>query len=510
MGEGHGRLIAGRYRLIELLGSGGMGQVWKARDETLNLDVAVKEIHLDAGGTDAAREEAKRRALAEARNAAALRDHPNIVAIHDAVLDDGVPWTVMRLVQGRSLAEELAVRGTLHPDEVARIAADLLSALAAAHTAGIIHRDVKPQNIMLDTGGNVLLADFGIAKNHADTTLTATGMFVGSLEYLAPERLNGQEDTPAVDLFSLGATLYEAVEGTSPFRRATPAATMAALAFEPLPTPKRAGPLEPLISALLERDPEARPNTAEALGILAGGPAPTIADVATPTQTAETLPWTSRPATSTPLRPGPPPVPMSPTQPASGPAGTRPAKPSVYAGVAGLILVVLATGWMLWPNSGPGKTGAGAPAATVTGTPTPTATTVTSPITSTPAYTPSTTAPTTPAAPAPTPMSAAAVNRAFTNYMNGLVNHDMTRFRAATCPRLQSTLLGFELNGYYITRWTLKPFTIPPDADQLSVDATLRQQDPSTGQDAGQVDNQWIVERDSDGQYWVCGWLNGQ
>ena len=262
-------MIAGRYRLIETLGAGGMGQVWKARDETLNIDVAIKEIRVDG-------EEAKRRALAEARNAAALRDHPNIVAVHDAVEYEGVPWTVMRLVNGRNLAEELAERGSLHPDEVAKIAAGVLSALGAAHAAGIIHRDVKPANVMLASNGTVLLADFGIAKNHADTKLTATGVVVGSLEYVAPERFNGKPDTTAVDLFSLGATLYEAVEGTSPFRRATPTATMAAIAFEPLPALTRAGRLEPLITALLEKDPETRADVNAALGLLAGqAPAPT-------------------------------------------------------------------------------------------------------------------------------------------------------------------------------------------------------------------------------------------
>ncbi|MEU4116447.1 serine/threonine-protein kinase [Kitasatospora sp. NPDC028055] len=254
-------MIAGRYRLIEHLGTGGMGTVWRARDETLNLDVAVKEVRVDG-------DEAVKRALAEARNAAALRNHPNIVAVHDAVLDGGVPWMVMRLVDGRSLAEELEVRGALHPGEVGRIAAGVLSALGAAHAAGIIHRDVKPANVLLARDGTVLLADFGIAKNHADTRLTATGSFIGTLEYLAPERFDGAPDTPAVDLWSLGATLFEAVEGTSPFRRDTPTATMAAISFKPLPEPTRAGGLTGLVKALLDRDPTTRPDTAAALRML--------------------------------------------------------------------------------------------------------------------------------------------------------------------------------------------------------------------------------------------------
>ena len=260
-----GRLIAGRYRLIEHLGTGGMGTVWRARDETLNLDVAVKEVRVDGN-------EAVKRALAEARNAAALRNHPNIVAVHDAVLDGGVPWMVMRLVDGRSLTEELEARGALHPGEVGRIAAGVLSALGAAHAAGIIHRDVKPANVLLARDGTVLLADFGIAKNHADTKLTATGSFIGTLEYLAPERLDGTPDTPAVDLWSLGATLFEAVEGTSPFRKDTPTATMAAVSFKPLPEPTHAGDLTGLIKALLDRDPTTRPDGAAALRMLTPPP----------------------------------------------------------------------------------------------------------------------------------------------------------------------------------------------------------------------------------------------
>ncbi|MEZ0091961.1 protein kinase [Streptacidiphilus sp. EB129] len=266
-------LIAGRYRLLEHLGGGGQGQVWKAHDETLNIDVAVKAIHADNDG-------AGLRALAEARNAAALREHPNIVAVHDVVEDGGRPWMVMRLVDGRSLAEELQTRGALPVEDVVGIAAGVLSALAAAHAAGIIHRDIKPANIMIDRGGGVLLADFGIAKNHADTKLTATGSFIGTLDYLAPERFDGKPDAPAVDMWSLGATLFEAVEGISAFRGETPTATMSNVAFKPLPVPARAGRLTALLAALLDRDPQARPDAARALRMLAGDPAAT-------TQTAE-------------------------------------------------------------------------------------------------------------------------------------------------------------------------------------------------------------------------------
>ncbi|MEU3570986.1 serine/threonine-protein kinase, partial [Kitasatospora sp. NPDC036755] len=256
------------------LAAGGMGQVWEARDELLDTEVAVKEVRWEEGLSEDDHERAIARAMAEARHAAALRDHPNVVAVHDVVVEDGGPWTVMRLVRGRSLAQVLRADGPLEPERAAEVAAGVLRALAAAHRAGIVHRDVKPSNIMLADDGGVLLADFGIAKNHAGTVLTTTGSVVGSLDYIAPERLAHEPDTPAVDLFSLGATLYEAVEGVSPFRRETAATTIAAIALAIVPPLQRAGRLAPLITALLSRNPAGRPDAATALAMLEGsGPA---------------------------------------------------------------------------------------------------------------------------------------------------------------------------------------------------------------------------------------------
>ncbi|WP_149256940.1 serine/threonine-protein kinase [Actinomadura sp. K4S16] len=185
-----GRLLGGRYRLAESLGSGGFGQVWKANDETLGVPVAVKGMRLPPG-TDAEQGERLARAEREARNAARLRDHPNIVTVHDVVVDGGVPWIVMRLVTGRSLEQRLREEGPLQVEEAARVATSLLNALGAAHAAGILHRDVKPANVMLADNGGVLLTDFGIAVHQADTALTATGLIIGSSEYLAPERADG-------------------------------------------------------------------------------------------------------------------------------------------------------------------------------------------------------------------------------------------------------------------------------------------------------------------------------
>ncbi|MGW3564167.1 serine/threonine-protein kinase [Streptomyces sp. NPDC000941] len=267
-----GRLVAGRYRLIDALGSGGFGRVWKARDERLRVDVALKEVTLSHAGSGAERTERVNRAIHEARNAARLRTHPNIVAVHDVVREDDVPWIVMELVTGGSLEEEIRERGRVPAAEVRRIAEAVLGALRAAHAAGIVHRDVKPSNVMLADDGRVLLADFGIAVHDADTALTATGGVIGSLEYIAPERIGHGDDSPAGDLFSLGVTLYHAVEGVSPFHRATPTASVAAvMAHEPDP-PKHAGELARLLTRLLDKAPATRATVSEALAMLDTGP----------------------------------------------------------------------------------------------------------------------------------------------------------------------------------------------------------------------------------------------
>ncbi|MFF5260915.1 protein kinase [Actinomadura viridis] len=267
-----GRLVGGRYRLLEPLGSGGFGQVWEARDEALGVTVAVKGIWLPPG-TEAERGQRLARAEREARNAARLRDHPNIVTVHDVVIEDGVPWIVMRRVPGRSLEQRLRENGPLPVEEAAMVAAGLLNALGAAHAAGILHRDVKPANVMLAGNGDALLTDFGIAVHQADTAITATGLIIGSAEYLAPERADGADGNTASDLFSLGVTLYHAVEGLSPFRRDTPSGTLRAVMMHQPPPPQRAGRLTPLITALMHKDPAARPTVPQALHMIGAPPA---------------------------------------------------------------------------------------------------------------------------------------------------------------------------------------------------------------------------------------------
>ncbi|MFI9362834.1 serine/threonine-protein kinase [Kitasatospora sp. NPDC053057] len=265
-----GRLVGGRYRLARRLGAGGFGSVWQAHDEVLGVDVAVKEVRLPPAASPEEHAERLLRAQREARHAARLRDHPNVVGVHDVVVDGGVPWTVMQLIVGRSLEDRIAREGPLPTADTVTVTEAVLAALGAAHQAGIVHRDVKPANIMLADDGGVLLADFGIAVQQDQTALTASGAFIGSVDYLAPERAHGSAAAPAGDLFSLGATLYQAVEGRPPFRRDTPVATLTAVLFEQPPPMAMAGPLAPLIDGLLEKDPKARLTGDQAAALLAG------------------------------------------------------------------------------------------------------------------------------------------------------------------------------------------------------------------------------------------------
>ncbi|MGW0808120.1 serine/threonine-protein kinase [Nonomuraea sp. NPDC002799] len=266
-----GYIVGGRYRLIEVLGEGGFGRVWRARDEVLNIEVAIKELRLLPDMSKAEQDKRLERTEREARNAVRLRAHENVVAIHD-IVSDGLPWIVMELIDGQSLDEHLKKHGPLPEDKAAQVAAALLAALGAAHRTGIVHRDIKPANVMLARDGKVLLTDFGIAVHTTDTTLTTAGMTIGSPEYMAPERLHGIDGLPASDLFSLGVTLYQAVEGVSPFRRTTQPAALTAVLLEEPPPPRRAGRLAPLITRLLDKNPDSRSTVEQALALLVRQP----------------------------------------------------------------------------------------------------------------------------------------------------------------------------------------------------------------------------------------------
>ncbi|MGW1494351.1 serine/threonine-protein kinase [Streptomyces sp. NPDC002402] len=258
-----GDVIDGRFELIERLGSGGMGTVWRARDTVLHREVALKAVRPDREASDAIRE----RVLREARALARL-SHPHVVTIHQIVDADPHPWIVMELVPGDSLQERLT-RGPLAPAEAARIGRQVLSALRAANAAGIQHRDVKPANVLLQPDGSAVLTDFGIAALQGSSPVTLTGELVGSPEFMAPERVRGRNDDPACDLWSLGLVLYVCAEGVSPLRRSTTYATLAAVLDDPVPPPVRSGPLAPVLQALLVRDAAARPDAARLDAMLA-------------------------------------------------------------------------------------------------------------------------------------------------------------------------------------------------------------------------------------------------
>ncbi|MDH6124231.1 serine/threonine-protein kinase [Kitasatospora sp. GP82] len=252
-----GRLLAGRYRLNEVLGRGGMGTVWRAEDELLGRIVAVKELRMQGGTDEDEKHRLIVRTLREAKATARIR-HTAAVTVFDVVEEDERPWIVMELVESRSLAEVIKEEGTLSPGRAAEIALDVLGVLGAAHSQGILHRDVKPSNVLIGEDGRVVLTDFGIASVEGDASITSTGMLVGAPSYISPERARGQKPGPPADLWSLGGTLYAMVEGRPPYDRGSALATLTAVMTETLPVPEKAGPLQPVIEGLLEKDPARR------------------------------------------------------------------------------------------------------------------------------------------------------------------------------------------------------------------------------------------------------------
>ncbi|WP_405141726.1 serine/threonine protein kinase [Sphaerisporangium sp. NBC_01403] len=253
MPEQQRRLLADRYELITPLGRGTMGTVWRAHDRLLGRDVAVKEIRQDSGLSKEQRDELRERMIREGRTAAKIA-HPSVATVHDAIVVDGSPWIIMELVEARSLEQVIDEEGPLPPRLVAEIGLDLLGALGAAHDQGILHRDVKPGNVLLTDTGRVVLTDFGIAKAAGDSNITKTGMVIGSPGYTAPERARGDHTGPESDLWSLGATLYFAVEGRPAYERDSVSETLAALMTEQADPATQAGPLRPALEALLEKD----------------------------------------------------------------------------------------------------------------------------------------------------------------------------------------------------------------------------------------------------------------
>ncbi|GAA1649913.1 hypothetical protein GCM10009733_053640 [Nonomuraea maheshkhaliensis] len=269
-------MVGGRYRLLRTIGRGGMGTVWQAHDEVLGRDVAVKEVLPPTGLTGEEREEFAVRTFREARAAGRVA-HPGVAAVYDVLEEQGHPWIVMQLVHSRTLGEQIRDEGPMSQLDVASVGLQLMEALRAAHAAGVLHRDVKPDNVLLTEDGRAVLTDFGIATTEDEAPVTRTGILIGTPSFMAPERAAGGRARPASDLWSLGVTLYMAVEGHSPFHRDNALATLGAVMHaEPEPL-ARAGVLAPVVMGLLRKDPSERMTLDEAerrLSVILAGGAP--------------------------------------------------------------------------------------------------------------------------------------------------------------------------------------------------------------------------------------------
>ncbi|MFI6550592.1 serine/threonine-protein kinase [Streptomyces prunicolor] len=363
------RVIAGRYRLLSPLGEGGMGTVWRARDEVLQREVAVKEVRAPGGLASDDVERMYARLEREAWAAARVANR-NVVTVYDVATEDGRPWIVMELVRGVSLADLLDAEGPLTPQRTAHIGAEVLAALRAAHDAGVLHRDVKPANVLMSNDGRVVLTDFGIAMVEGSSALTMTGEVIGSPEFLAPERALGRTPGPESDLWALGVLLYAAVEGHSPFRQNTPLSTLRAIVDEELPAPQLAGPLTPVIEGLLRKDPAERLSAEQAeqdLRLVAAGGTPRAS-------TAPTTPYTptmagypqdgySQQDARTPPQPvqgfGPPPDSYSTPTAAAEPRQNRRAAAVIIAGVVALALAIGGLTYALLNRNNDGDANAG-------------------------------------------------------------------------------------------------------------------------------------------------------
>ena len=396
-------LIGGRYRLVRRVGSGGMGIVWEASDERLERRVALKQLHRPLEASPAEAEVANKRAMREARTAARLH-HPHAVSVFDVVEQDGQLWLVMPFIASITLAAVLHEGGPLQPDEAAKVGAQVASALTAAHAVGIVHRDVKPGNILIAEDGTALISDFGIAYGLGDATLTSSGMIHGTPAYLAPEVARGDDANFASDVFSLGSTLYSAMEGKPPF--GSDDNTMALLhrvASGQFPAPQHCGPLTPLVMDMLSADPSHRPSMRAVADTLAGVRPPTASP-----PSAE-VPDSSTDEASTTS------VPDSLPAPAPESSDHRPTEPRRHRGLAAALAVVLLGGGILLtallvndrrpanPTAGTGQSTSAPPTNSRLATPTP------DPSSKTPSSSPQAQAPSPTAAPptkSPTPSRA--------------------------------------------------------------------------------------------------------
>ncbi|MFI0984035.1 serine/threonine-protein kinase [Streptomyces exfoliatus] len=302
---GEGRLLAGRYRLGAVLGRGGMGTVWRAVDETLGRTVAVKELRFPTSIDEDEKRRLITRTLREAKAIARIRNN-GAVTVYDVVDEDDRPWIVMELIEGKSLADAVREDGTLTPRRAAEVGLAILDVLRSAHREGILHRDVKPSNVLIAEDGRVVLTDFGIAQVEGDPSITSTGMLVGAPSYISPERARGHKPGPAADMWSLGGLIYAAVEGSPPYDKGSAIATLTAVMTEPVDPPKNAGPeLEQVIYGLLAKDPAQRLDDARARVLLrAVLDAPETAPEASP-EVTRVVPLPPRPEQAAPVVPVP-------------------------------------------------------------------------------------------------------------------------------------------------------------------------------------------------------------
>jgi serine/threonine protein kinase len=399
-----GDLIAGRYRLVDLVGTGGMGSVWEAYDERLRRPVAVKQLHRPIGVPQAEADLANQRAMREARITARLH-HRHAVAVFDVVEHQGQLCLIMQFLPSIPLSTVLRDTGPLLPHEAAKVGAQVSSALAAAHAAGIVHRDVKPGNILIADDGNALISDFGISHALGDATLTATGMVHGTPAFLAPEVARGEDSSAASDVFSLGSTLYAALEGKPPFGLdPNTIALLHRVASGVFPPPQRAGPLTRILLDMLAVDSGARPTMAEVattLADLAAATVPVVAPIKPAAPEPAPPPDGTTPTRVEPESPPPPPVVATPTrvepEPAPIPSEAVARRRSPALGVlAALVILALIAAGAWWLSQRPDPVVADQPPATTTSAP---------PATSAPSASPSPSA-SEPASTEPTPSAA--------------------------------------------------------------------------------------------------------
>jgi eukaryotic-like serine/threonine-protein kinase len=451
---GPGRFIAGRYRLQSQIGGGGMGAVWTAHDELLGRQVALKQVLPPAGADPPEADQQRQRALREGRIAARL-SHPHAISVYDVAVEAAQPWLVMEYLPSRSLAAVLAEDGLLRVDQVAHIGAQVADALAATHAAGIVHRDVKPSNVLIGHGdrveGLVKITDFGISHASGDVTLTQTGQITGTPAFLAPEVAQGEEPAPPSDVFSLGATLYTCLEGQPPFGMCDNALQqLHRVASGGIDPPQRSGALTRPLLRMLAADPAARPTMGEVrdeLAALVAGDGDITSVLMAPTDLRPTPPGLQRTATFDAPASAPPPPAGS--TPAAG--RDRPRRAGLWIPVAALLALAVLFGVVWLVTAGSGDSGATAQSPVPSTSVPPSSSSAAQPTSSSSAPTTTTPAPTTTTSPPPAAGQVSAKDvRDFLRQYHELVTRDPEQAWALTGP----TLRGSVTEQGYVNFWS--------------------------------------------------------